>query len=374
MIAKSFDDIEPTDIEALVTNQVSEGRTIEYKEVLPANSDREKKEFLADVSSFANASGGDLLYGVSATNGVPQEAVGLNGNMDSEMLRLENIVRDCLEPRIPDIRMKPFNGFNKGPVLLVRIPMSKDAPHAIKSGNQFLFYVRNSVGKHHMSMSELRAVFLNSEASLKGKFDDVKNLDNASAYNIIVSSLSKLAERGITNFDFRGSRFTNFRFIAHGIRSLSGSIFADGLWLYEDRNNFGYMKHIDFSEVDCRNVIFSNGNLSLATYENCNFENADLRKASFTGATLEWDDESVIADKSQWSNIEWTDDGEPYSTQIYMPAFDGADLDETSFDECTFENADFRGAKNILNASFIEVKGLDTCFFDEGIRGKLKVR
>ncbi|MEK6759722.1 MAG: RNA-binding domain-containing protein [Deltaproteobacteria bacterium] len=372
MIAKPFDDIEQTDIKDLVKNKVSEGRAIEYKQVLPGHSDSEKREFLADVSAFANAGGGDLLYGVSANDGVPQEAVGLDDNMDSEMLRLENMVRDSLEPRIPDIRMKPIQGFKKGPVLLVRIPMSRDAPHAIKSKGRFSFYVRNSAGKHQMSMSELRAVFLDSEASLMGKFDDVKNLDNASAYNIIVSSLRKLADRGITNFDFRGSRFTNFSFFEQGIRSLSGSIFADGLWFNEKRNNFGYMRHIDFSSVDCREVLFSKGNLSLATYENCNFWSTDLRQAIFTGATLKWDAESVSANESQWSIIEEMDDGEPYSTPIYTPAFDGADLDKTSFEKCTFINADFRGAKNILNASFIEAKGLDTCFFDEGIREKLK--
>jgi hypothetical protein len=43
----------------LVDNQVSEHKTIEYKEALLGNADGDKKEFLADVSSFANESGGD---------------------------------------------------------------------------------------------------------------------------------------------------------------------------------------------------------------------------------------------------------------------------------------------------------------------------
>ena len=64
MIEKPFDQLVKDDIDGLVTNQVKEGRTTEYKQELPSGRDADKKEFLADVSSFANAAGGDLVYGV----------------------------------------------------------------------------------------------------------------------------------------------------------------------------------------------------------------------------------------------------------------------------------------------------------------------
>jgi len=64
MIEKPIDKIAHHDIESLVTNQVRERRTLEYKRELPGNKDSDKNEFLADVSSFANAIGGDLLFGV----------------------------------------------------------------------------------------------------------------------------------------------------------------------------------------------------------------------------------------------------------------------------------------------------------------------
>lgn len=58
------------------SNAVSEGRTIDYKRELPGNSDGDKKEFLADVSSFANTSGGDLILGVDENAGVPIQITG----------------------------------------------------------------------------------------------------------------------------------------------------------------------------------------------------------------------------------------------------------------------------------------------------------
>jgi len=66
MIQKQIDAISKSDIDELIANSDNESKTLEHKQELPGNSDKDKKEFLADVSSFANASGGDILYGVVA--------------------------------------------------------------------------------------------------------------------------------------------------------------------------------------------------------------------------------------------------------------------------------------------------------------------
>jgi hypothetical protein len=45
----------------LQNSGVQEGKTLEYKRELPGGSDQDKREFLADVSSFANTEGGDII-------------------------------------------------------------------------------------------------------------------------------------------------------------------------------------------------------------------------------------------------------------------------------------------------------------------------
>ncbi|SRR5260221_580015 len=101
---KPLEAIEEGDLQALVDNQVSERKTIEYKEALSGNADGDKKEFLADVSSFANASGGDLIYGIKEQSGVPIELSGLElSNVDAEILRLEAVckgLRSGFEPSV----------------------------------------------------------------------------------------------------------------------------------------------------------------------------------------------------------------------------------------------------------------------------------
>src|SRR5208282_6134552 len=101
MIPREFDAITKADIDSLVVNAVAERRTIEYKQQLPGNGDEEKREFLADVSSFANAAGGDIIYGITeqrdekdTPTGIPEKAEGLaNVNADAEKLHLEEIIR-----------------------------------------------------------------------------------------------------------------------------------------------------------------------------------------------------------------------------------------------------------------------------------------
>ena len=125
MIHRPFDQIEKADIEAFVADSVPEGRTLDFKELLPSNGDKDKKELPADVFSFANASGGDMIFGMTEADGAADDAPGLAGiNNDAEILRLDSSIRNGIEPRIPGVRIRVIEGFAKGPVLLVRIPRS----------------------------------------------------------------------------------------------------------------------------------------------------------------------------------------------------------------------------------------------------------
>ncbi|MBI1785860.1 ATP-binding protein [Candidatus Sumerlaeota bacterium] len=173
MIQKPIQSISQSDLSALIENEVCEGLSIEYKERLPTNSDEDKHEFLADVSAFANAVGGDLLYGIREKEGAPTGLLGLSCDIDAEKSRLENILRDCLDPRILGVRMEAIGNFSEGPILLVRIPRSWAAPHMITFRNKSRFYMRNNGGKHLMDVSEIRAAFLQS-ATIRDRLEDFR--------------------------------------------------------------------------------------------------------------------------------------------------------------------------------------------------------
>lgn len=173
MLHKRLEDILKSDVDSLIADETRESRRLDYKLTLPGSTDEEKKEFLADVASFANAGGGFIVYGIEekrdANNkptGIPQTAPGLGGaaNLDAEILRLENILRTGIDPRIPVVQFKEINGFPSGSVLVLRVGESWSAPHMVTFKGTSRFYSRNSAGKYQLDVREIRAAFLLSES------------------------------------------------------------------------------------------------------------------------------------------------------------------------------------------------------------------
>jgi hypothetical protein len=104
---KPLDQIRMADLEDLISNQVAERRTLDYKGTLPGKADSDKKEFLRDVSSFANTAGGHLIYGMTEREGIPCGTPGVAlANPDAERSRLENLLRDGIRPRISGVDFK----------------------------------------------------------------------------------------------------------------------------------------------------------------------------------------------------------------------------------------------------------------------------
>lgn len=166
MMTRRLEEITAADLQALIDGGVSEGRAIEYKQALPGNSDDEKKEFLADVASFANAGGGDLIFGVEEAReknqptGIPKAVNGLPSiNSDKEVLRLQQIVREGIDPRISGVGIRAVEGPLSGPAIVMRIPRSLAAPHMVKFKNSSRFYSRTSAGKYQLDVHEIRAAF-----------------------------------------------------------------------------------------------------------------------------------------------------------------------------------------------------------------------
>jgi hypothetical protein len=129
--------------------------------------------FLPTYHPFANAIGGDLIYGArekrdEAGNptGTPEAIVGVDfGNVDQAIQRLENVLRDGIAPRVPGIRFRSVAGFERGPALIVRIPRSWAAPHMVTFQQSGKFFTRHSGGKHQLDVLEVRDAFVNTRSA-----------------------------------------------------------------------------------------------------------------------------------------------------------------------------------------------------------------
>jgi hypothetical protein len=159
MIPKPLNEISDADLQALIANGVAEGRTIDYKRQMPGNSDSEKKEFLADASSFANTGGGDLVYGIDETGGLPTQIAAVQAaDLDLEIRRLDSILGAGLNPRIR-YGIKTVTTGSGGSVVVLRVERSWTGPHRVVFQGHDKFYGRNSAGKYSLDVNELRTAF-----------------------------------------------------------------------------------------------------------------------------------------------------------------------------------------------------------------------
>ena len=168
---KALSELTEDDLRTLIEGRVSEGRELEYKERLPAQTDEEKIKFLAAVSSFANSRGGHLVLGVKERRddqgqptGEPETLCGIGEvNVATQVQRLEHMLRDGLDPVIRGVEFQAVPLSQGGQVLVLRIPRSWRAPHMIKFNKCCRFYGRGTSGKQLLYAEELRSAFLGTQ-------------------------------------------------------------------------------------------------------------------------------------------------------------------------------------------------------------------
>ena len=164
-LEKPIEEIVEADLRDLIENKVSERKTVEYKQALPGKSDGDKKEFLADVSSLANASGGHLVYGMKEEGDAPVELCGMEIiDPGSAVSALDNSIRNGIRPRIPGFVVHPVPLSSGRTAIVIHVRKSFASPHMVTFGGSSRFYARNSNGKYRLDVDEIRSAFLLSDS------------------------------------------------------------------------------------------------------------------------------------------------------------------------------------------------------------------
>jgi Putative DNA-binding domain len=168
MLPARFDDICSSDILRLIDEKTVERKTLEYKEKLSIATGDERAEFLYDISSFANASGGDIIFGISDerddkgnTTGIPGKLRPLTlASAATECSRIESLIQTGIQPRIPVCQVKIIEIPEHGSIIAIRIGKSWISPHMVNLGNRSRFYTRNSTtGKYPLDVQQIGAAF-----------------------------------------------------------------------------------------------------------------------------------------------------------------------------------------------------------------------
>ena len=114
---------------------------------------------MKDVCAFANADGGDLVYGIAERDAVADAPFPiLEHSADSVRRRMLQIL-DGIEPRINGISMHDVSFTEGGFVWVVRVPASFEAPHRLLHDGHSRFVTRNGTVTSDMTYDQLRTAF-----------------------------------------------------------------------------------------------------------------------------------------------------------------------------------------------------------------------
>jgi len=167
MIATPWDRIDSATLRALCDEGAAESPTLDFKQIAPAmQRDDPRNEFAKDVCAFANASGGDIVYGIATTGDVAHTVLPMSAEpFDACKRRLSETLANHVEPRIAGIRYKEVPIDDQGYALIIRVPQSFDGPHRYQIRSQagspahYRFVMRSSTGTIDMDYTQLRDSF-----------------------------------------------------------------------------------------------------------------------------------------------------------------------------------------------------------------------
>jgi hypothetical protein len=144
---------------ALVAASAREDKTLDFKRDTYGGNDEARAEFLADVSALANTAGGDLVIGMDEADGAASSLVGLAGDPDAEILRLQQMATASIQPRLPalDIHAVPLSSGRHA--IVVRVGRSYNPTHRVVFKNRNRFYVRGPAGRYEPDVDGLRTLF-----------------------------------------------------------------------------------------------------------------------------------------------------------------------------------------------------------------------
>lgn len=160
ILGVSLDAAEYRHIEALVSAQVSESFDLDFKAGLYGSAEKGKKDLAADVAALANSAGGLLILGIAEDKQARAAAAPGVPISDDEIRRIHQITASHVAPLpIFDVLpvgnpAEPGHGF-----LVIAVPASPRAPHAVAVNDGLRFPVRHGTTTRYLSEPEVATAY-----------------------------------------------------------------------------------------------------------------------------------------------------------------------------------------------------------------------
>jgi len=268
--------IELSHLQELVNVKERENLYLEYKRQLHRfDIEKDKIEFLYDLTAFANSNGGDIIYGIkekydnkNIPTSIPESIVGLDSSINFDNLQ-QNIIAFAMtkvEPPLIGLQFRWLD-YNDKKILIVRIPRSWAKPHSVKNNDDIRVYIRTESGKAPLQYREIKQMIIESSTMI----DKIKNFRNERLEQLKQNELYIYGAPSITVIhmiplmSFESGNIYNVQFLKNEINSNSclplGNI---GI----DKYRYNFDGYVEIGELNnkpaCYLLVFRNGILESA--------------------------------------------------------------------------------------------------------------
>lgn len=164
LLGGALDTLTPGNIRSLVDLQVAEAFDLDFKEQLYGHSDKEKRDLSGDVAAMANTAGGVIVIGISEDESARAASAPGVDITDAELSRIRQIVAAGVSP-MPAFDVLPVVD-DGGPepqlphgFVLIAVPRSPLAPHAVLINEGLRFPARNGATTRYLSEPEVAIAY-----------------------------------------------------------------------------------------------------------------------------------------------------------------------------------------------------------------------
>lgn len=263
------DKLVESDIKRLISNQIQENKSLDYKKELHISKDNDKKEFLYDISAMYNTDGGCIVFGIeeekdskNQNTGKPLKVTGIEiENSDKLIQQIEDIVKNSTEPSINHLIINEIN-IDGNNVLVIGIPKGLGLPSMVTFNQSNKFFKRRISGKYAVDVYELNQMFMQnqvlSEKANNFRKDRItKVLSQNSIPNLNVQNSIFIH---IIPFGFLDYQILDFSTAENGLTTKMRPIYANG-WdkMYNIDGFATFATSYDRQTVTSYNQIFRNG-------------------------------------------------------------------------------------------------------------------
>ena len=160
-------------LQKLVDDQIEESSNLEYKRELSSDN----KEIAKDISSFANANGGIIIYGIEEEDHKPMKLYPLQTGLKE---KIESIIISNTSPKL-SVKIVPIDCTKPtgGQYYVIYILKSPEGPHMIIGKKDYRYYKRWDFSSIPMEDYEIRESI---EKNLKTRNDALSVIKNRIVY------------------------------------------------------------------------------------------------------------------------------------------------------------------------------------------------